>query len=335
MIDVVRVCWAVLGGPAGKRLAPFLPELVARLRACGELEITDRVAVRAARVSAATIDRRLAGDRARLRLRGRSGTKPGSLLKPQIPVRTWAQWDQSRPGFVEIDLVGHDGGNSRGEFAHTLTATDVATGWTETRAVRNKARKWVFVALTEILSQFPFPVLGIDSDNGNEFINNHLLAYCIQNKITFTRSRMGCKNDCCYVEQKNWSIVRHAVGYARYDTPAALALLNRLYAHYRLITNFFTPKQKLTGKTRDGAKITKKHDTAQTPHQRIQAHPRIPRKIKATLTRHYQPLNPAQIRRDITDLQHQLTHHAATHPHPAPTPEPTTPPAGIPKRGNE
>jgi hypothetical protein len=298
----LRKVWAVLDAPAGKRLAPFLPEIVARLRACGELDIDDALAARLCAMSAATIDRRLAPDRARLQIKGRSGTKPGSLLKSQIPIRTWADWDDTRPGFVEIDLVGHEGGDPRGDFCQTLTVTDIATGWTEPRAVKNKAQVWVFAAIKTIITAMPFPVIGIDSDNGSEFINAQLLRFCEAEKITFTRSRPGNKNDGAHVEQKNWAVVRRAVGYYRYDTPAELDLLNALYALLRLQINFFSPQQKLISKTRHGAKVTKRYDTAATPYQRVLADQRIPAHIAAALTAQYQQLNPAQIRRDITTL---------------------------------
>jgi hypothetical protein len=170
VIAALRFCWAVRGAPAGKRMAPVLPELVERLRAVGELVIDEATAAALGRISAATIDRRLAADRAKLSSRGRSHTKPGSLLKDAIPIRTWADWDDDQPGFVKIDLVGHDGGNLRGEHAFTLTVTDIATGWTETRSVRNKAQRWVFAALEEIIVAFPFPILGIDSDCADQRI---------------------------------------------------------------------------------------------------------------------------------------------------------------------
>lgn len=316
VIAALEVCWAVLGGPCGKRLAPFLPEIVDRLRACGELRISQDTRDALVGMSAATIDRRLAGQRARLALRGRSGTKPGSLLKTQIPVRTWAQWDENRPGFVEVDLVGHEGGNSRGEFCQTLTVTDIATGWTETQAVRNKAGRWVMQALDDLAAALPFALLGIDSDNGHEFINNHLLRYCTEHEITFTRSRPGRKNDNAHVEQKNWHVVRQTVGYARYDTPAELQLLNQLYQPLRLMMNFFGPQQKLISKTRRGAKIIKKHDTAQTPLQRLLGRDDIDQSVKDNLTRWYAQLNPAQLRRDITTLQDQLLAVSAAKGHP-------------------
>ena len=185
------------------------------LRAFGELRIADETATAVCSMSAATIDRRLAPDRAKLQVRGRSHTKPGSLLKDSIPMRTWADWDDAVPGFVEIDLVGHEGGNPPGEHAYTLTVTDIATGWTENRSVRNKAQRWVFAALMDIRDHLPFPLLGIDSDNGSEFINHHLLRWCTEHEVTFTRSRSGNKNDGAHVEQKNWSVVRRAVGYHR------------------------------------------------------------------------------------------------------------------------
>jgi transposase InsO family protein len=306
VIAALRLVWAVMDAPAGKRMAPFLTEMVERLRACGELLIDDDMAAALCAMSAATIDRRLAADRRALTIKGRSLTKPGSLLKSQIPIRTWADWDDAAPAFVEIDCVGHEGGNPSGDFCQSLDVTDIATGWTEVRAVKNKAQKWVFAALLEISAAFPFPIKGIDSDNGSEFINAHLLNHCTENKITFTRSRAGRKNDGAHVEQKNWSVVRQAVGYHRYDTAAELALLNEIYALLRLSINFFAPSQKLTDKTRIGAKVIKKYDVAKTPYQRVLTDPRVTKKVKAQLTKQYKTLNPAQLRRDILTLTDQL-----------------------------
>lgn len=316
VIAALRVCWAVMDAPAGKRMAPFLPELVNRLRACGELDLGDETARQLCAMSPATIDRRLASDRKKLQVKGRSGTKPGSLLKSQIPIRTWADWDDARPGFVEIDLVGHEGGNPRGDFCQTLTVTDIATGWTETRAVKNKAQKWIFAALKEIIAAMPFPVLGIDSDNGSEFINDQLLRYCTKYEITFTRSRVGNKNDGAHVEQKNWSHVRYAVGYARYNTPAELAVLNQLYEQLRLERNFFAPQQKLISKTRNGSTVSKRYDQARTPFQRLQAEPDIEQTIIDELAELYATLNPAQLRRDLTNRQDQLLRLSAAKGHP-------------------
>ncbi|MEX2509280.1 MAG: transposase family protein [Homoserinimonas sp.] len=299
-------CWAVLGAPTGKRLSPMMPDLVPRLRRFEELDVTDEVATALIAMSPATMDRRLAADRAKMVLKGRSHTKPGSLLKDQIPIRTWAQWDDAVPGFVEIDLVGHEGGNAVGEHAYTLTVTDIATGWTENRSVPNKARKWVIAALEEIAKIMPFPVLGVDSDNGSEFINYHLLDWCEKRRITFTRSRPGNSNDGAHVEQKNWAVVRTVVGYHRYDTAAELALLNEIWVLQSQMTNYFLPQQKLVSKVRVGAKVTKKYDKATTPHRRAERHQAVTVEDKAILADTYTDLNPAAIQRQIQALTAQL-----------------------------
>ncbi len=302
----LEFCWAVMGAATGKRMAPFLGELVPRLRRLGELEISDEVAADLCSMSAATIDRRMADARAKLDPRGRSHTKPGSLLKDAIPIRTWAEWDDAVPGFVEIDLVGHEGGNASGDHCFTLTVTDIATGWTENRSVKNKAQKWVFAALMEITQAFPFPILGIDSDNGSEFINWHLLRWCEEHKITFTRSRPGNSNDGAHVEQKNWAIVRTVAGYHRYDTEAERELLNRIWLLQSEMTNFFNPSQKLVSKVRNGAKVAKKYDTAATPFQRADRHKKVSKTRKKTMARTYEELNPAAIQRKIQALTSQL-----------------------------
>jgi hypothetical protein len=306
VIAALTVCWTVLGMPAGKRLAPMLGELVAVLRHFGELSLDEDTAELLASMSAATIDRRLAGERAKYHLRGRVGTKPGSLLKSQIPVRTWAEWDDARPGFVEIDLVWHDGGNRAGGHAFTLTVTDIATGWTENRSVPDKTAKCVLAALNHIAHTMPFPILGLDSDNGSEFINEHLLLWCQGRQITFTRARPGNKNDGCHVEQKNWAVVRTVVGYHRYDTAAELLLLNEIWQLQSKMTNYFYPQQKLISKTRTGAKVSKKHDTATTPFHRAIDHPTMTVERIVALTRTYSLINPAATQRRIHALTAQL-----------------------------
>jgi hypothetical protein len=284
----------------------MLAELVAILRRFGELDIDDDTATLLVGMSAATIDRRLASERRKHQFKGRSHTKPGSLLKSQIPIRTWADWDDAVPGFVEIDLVGHDGGNAAGEHAWTLTVTDIATGWTENRSVPNKARKWVLAALDDIARVMPFPILGVDSDNGSEFINHHLLTWCEQHQITFTRSRPGNSNDGCHVEQKNWAIVRTVVGYHRYDTAAELLLLNKIWALQSQLTNYFYPQQKLISKVRTGAKVSKKYDRATTPHRRAEVHSKVSDEDKAILADTYTSINPAAVQRQVQALTREL-----------------------------
>jgi len=316
VIAALTVCWTVLGMPAGKRLAPMLGELVAVLRHFGELTIDEDTAELLVSMSAATIDRRLADERAKHQLRGRVGTKPGSLLKSQIPVRTWAEWDDARPGFVEIDLVWHDGGNPRGPHAFTLTVTDIATGWTENRSVPDKTAKCVLRALNDIARKMPFPLLGVDSDNGSEFINDHLLQWCQGRQITFTRARPANKNDGCHVEQKNWAVVRTVVGYHRYDTAAELLLLNEIWQLQSKLTNYFYPQQKLISKVRAGAKVAKKHDKATTPFHRAIDHPTMSVERIVALTRTYSLINPAATQSQVQALTAQLLTLTSTKPGP-------------------
>jgi hypothetical protein len=310
----LRMIWATLDGPSGKRLAPFMAEIVQALERHGELEVSTAVRDKLLAISPATIDRLLAPERVRLRVRGRSGTKPGTMLKRQIPIRTFADWDDARPGFCEVDLVAHDGGNSVGEFCQTLDLTCVATGWTEMRALRNKAQRWCFEALQDVERNLPFPLLGLDSDNGGEFINAQLFTWCKDNAITFTRSRPYRKNDNCFVEQKNFPVVRQQVGYLRYDTAAELEVLGELYSHLRLYVNFFQPQMRLVEKIRSGAKLTRRHDRARTPYRRILESPLVDRVAKDALTRCYLELNPVALKLDIARCQDRLLELARTKP---------------------
>lgn len=302
----LRKIWAVLDAPSGKRLAPFLGEVVEAMERVGELHVDPAVRAKLLRVSAATIDRLLAPERRRLQVKGRSGTKPGSLLRAKIPIRTFAEWDEVRPGFLEVDLVAHDGGDPRGEFCQTLTLTDVATGWTEVRALRNKAQRWVHEAMAEVAAVLPFPLLGLDSDNGSEFINNNLFSWCSEHEVTFTRSRPWRKNDNCFVEQKNWAVVRRAVGYLRYDTPQELEAVGRLYVSLVPYVNFFQPQMKLVEKTRAGAKVRRRYDRPLTPYRRTLGSPFVSAEQKEALTVLNEQLNPVALKRDIARRQSQL-----------------------------
>jgi hypothetical protein len=306
--------WKILDYVCGKRLVAALPEVVPRLVACKELRMSRAVQHQLRGISASTIDRLLKAARARHTLKPRGGTKPGSLLKHQVPIRTFSDWDDGQPGFMEMDLVGHDGGVGQGDYCQTLDMTDVDSGWSEQAAVRNKAEIWVFQAIEAVRRRLPFPLLGLDSDNGSEFINHHLVRYCADQHITFTRSRPYRKNDTCYVEQKNWSIVRRFVGYGRYDSQEACDVLNELYALLRDYNNFFMPSQKLKEKIRDGARVTRRHHPAQTPYARILQSPRIAPDIKRRLNTYYQTLNPAALHRRIEALQKKLLALAVRHP---------------------
>ena len=304
--------WRIMDYICGKRLQPMLPELLPVLERYNEFHCDRETRAKLLRISAASIDRLLKPERCKYELRGRSGTKPGTLLKKQIPIRTFAEWDEQRPGFVEIDLVGHDGGTAAGDYCQTLDLTDIATTWTETMAVRNKAQAWVFAALKNLRKNLPFPLLGIDSDNGSEFINQYLTDYCKEEKLSFTRSRPYRKNDNCFVEQKNYSVVRRAVGYARYDTEAQLHLLNELYATLRLYSNFFQPTMKLKSKERVGSKVTKRYDEARTPYQRVLASAQVSEAEKERLRALYKTLNPAAVKRKLMRLQERLVKSTAS-----------------------
>ena len=306
VVRALKRIWVIMDCICGKRLAPNLREVIRVLEKWGELEVTVEVGKKLERISASTIDRLLCDERKELMLGSRSRTKPGTLLKSQIPIRTFSEWDDARIGFVEIDLVGHDGGDGSGDFAQTLDATDISSGWTETEAVRNKAQVHVFEALGQIRQRLPFQLLGIDSDNGSEFINGPLLRFCQAEKITFTRSRSGRKNDNCYVEQKNYSVVRRNVGYMRYDSDQEVELLNRLYGRLRLYTNYFQPVMKLISKERAGARVRKSYDIAKTPYQRLVGSPEVSKETKAKLRASYEKLNPAALKREITRLQDEL-----------------------------
>jgi hypothetical protein len=306
VLSALEKIWTISDFICGKRLKPFLPELLCRLERFGEIKVASEVREKLLKISPATIDRMLAQEKKKINLKGRSTTKPGTLLKSQIPIRTFSDWDEEKPGFLEVDLVSHDGGNPKGDFIQTLDVTDVLTAWTETKAVKNKAQRWVFEALEEVRERLPFPILGIDSDNGSEFINNHLRRYCEEEKITFTRTRPYRKNDNCFVEQKNYSVVRRNVGYLRYDTEEELKLLNELYSYLRLYTNFFSPTMKLVEKERVGARVKKKYDQAKTPYQRVMLSEDVSEENKERLRKEYVKLNPAHLKREITRLQNKL-----------------------------
>jgi len=306
VVPALKKVWEMLDFISSKRLVAALPEVVPRLVAYRELRLKKSVQKKLLAISASTIDRLLKPERAKHLLKRRCGTKPGTLLKHQVPIRTFDDWNEAEAGFLEMDLVGHDGGIGSGDYCQTLDMTDVATGWTEQRAVLNKAEKWVFEAIEDLRRELPFPVRGLDSDNGTEFINHHLVRYCEQEKITFTRARPHRKNDTCYVEQKNWSIVRRFVGYARYEGQIACNTLNELYRVLHDYNNFFLPSMKLKEKTRDGARVRKRYHDAQTPYHRLMQSKGVDASAKNQLKRHYLRLNPAQMHRQIQRLQARL-----------------------------
>jgi hypothetical protein len=299
VVVVLERIWEVCGRICSKRLQPFLPEMVSVLERCGELSLAPETKALLLGMSRATIDRCLKTARFKPAQHGRSTTKPGSLLKKAIPVRTFTPWDEERPGFVEVDWVAHCGETTEGTYLNTLTSVDLATGWTDVRGLANKTQSAVSQAIIELCQQLPFDLLGIDSDNGSEFINDSLYRYCQAEQITFTRSRPYHKNDQAHVEQKNWSVVRHTIGYDRLETAEELALLRSIYADLRLYINFFQPVLKLIGKERVDGKTVRTYDQAQSPYRRILALENIPMQVKARLMAQYVQLNPVILRNSI------------------------------------
>ncbi|MFW0859803.1 MAG: integrase catalytic domain-containing protein [Dehalococcoidia bacterium] len=301
VVDALRVAWEATDRLCSKRLQPFLPELMSILRRHGESTVTPEIEAQLGQISPSTIDRLLRPWR---RFGGRrpfSTTKPGSLLKAHIPIRTFSEWDQSRPGFLEVDLLAHCGDSAEGFYLTTLSTVDVATGWVECAAVWGKGQQRVGGAVHRVRQRLPFPLLGLDSDNGSEFINQHLYAYCEREGITFTRSRPYKKNDSCHVEQKNWSVIRRLVGYSRYSSRTALETLDRIYALLRFYVNFFQPVMKLVSKTRHGAKVHKVYHRARTPYQRLLETGVLTEAMQQELAAIYRWLNPVLLLKQINE----------------------------------
>ena len=285
-IRVLYQIWKAGGYPWSQRLKALLPLWLpwARGHVFG---LTDQVEEELQQISARQIDRRLRDKKRTLKRRLYGRTKPGTLLKHHIPIKT-DQWDVTEPGFTEIDLVSHSGDCASGEFVYSLNLTDIYSGWGETRAVMGRGETGVVEALEALRGQLPFALRGIDSDNGTEFINGHLYRYCQDRRIQFTRGRPYKKDDNAHIEQKNWTQVRKIFGYDRYDTPDVLQAMNDLYQHeLRLMMNWFQPSVKLAGKVRVGARLRRRYDTAQTPLDRLVAfyHDQpLPQPVQALLT---------------------------------------------------
>ena len=304
--EALRVAWEATDRLCSKRLHPFLPELVPILRRHGDSTMTAEIEARLCQMSPSTIDRLLRFWRQSRGRRPLTTTKPGSLLKSSIPIRTFTDWQEDRPGFLEVDLVSHCGESTEGFYLTTLSTVDVASGWSECVGVWGKGQERVGAAIHRVRQRLPFPMLGLDSDNGSEFINQHLYNYCRLNRITFTRSRPYKKNDGCYVEQKNWSVVRRLIGYDRYNSRVALEVLNRIYELTRLYINFFQPVMKLVSKSRHGAKVYKVYDIAQTPYQRLLRSGVLTEAKRQELATTYYGLHPVLLLKQINENLEKL-----------------------------
>lgn len=298
VVQALTTLWEICGRICSKRLKPFIAEIISVLERQNELILDEGIKAQLLKISRATIDRCLRPARFEHR-KGLSTTKPGTLLKKAIPVRIFTPWEDERPGFEEVDLVAHCGETVEGQYLNTLTCVDIATGWTECLGLPNKTQLAVSQAIQILRQRLPFPLLGLDSDNGSEFINDTLYRYCLAEQITFTRSRPYQKNDQAHVEQKNWSVVRHTIGYDRLETAEELTLLISIYDDLRLYINFFQPVLKLVGKKQLVGKTIKIYDLAATPFRRILASDFIPLDVKASLTNLYLHLNPVSLRNTI------------------------------------
>ena len=302
--------WNLAGRPSGKYLAATMGIWLPKLELHGELDVkrlTDHTRAQLLTVSGATIDRMLKPTRDGGQLVGLSGTKPGPLLRNSIQVRKAGDEHEKAPGFVEADLVLHCGPTLAGEFVHSLTVTDVFTGWTENVALRNGAHRWVIEAMTEVEARLPFPLVGLDTDNGGEFINHALIKWAGDRDLFFTRSRPYKSNDNAHVEQKNGDVVRRHAFYYRYDTALELQLLNELYQLVRLRLNLFTATTKAIGwRSNKHGKKTRVYDKPRTPYQRVLDSGILTAKKAAKLATVFEATNPAELTRQITAIQTRL-----------------------------
>jgi transposase InsO family protein len=309
VIAVLGAVWEAAGYPCAVRLKALLPLWMPWVRK--RFRPTPATESDLLRISARQMDRRLEERKKRVRHRlyggtGGTRTKPGTLLKHLIPLRT-DHWQEKMPGFAEVDLVSHSGNSASGEFAYSLNLTDVHTGWTETRAILGKGRQAVLDALEEIQAALPFPLRGINSDNGTEFINWHVGVWCARHEVQFSHSRPYKKDDNAYIEQKNWTHVRKLTGWDRYDTPEAVAALNDLYRNeLRRWLNLFQPSAKLIKKVRAGSKLRRRYDLPRTPLDRLdadlengQADEATIRSQLAALKKLRQGLDPFELSRQI------------------------------------
>ena len=297
VIDALQTIWAAAGYPCAARLWAVLrlwkKPLLRRVRLSAEHE---RLLFR---LSARQMERRLRERKRRIRRRLYGRTKPGTLLKSRIPLRV-GRWENAKPGFTEIDLVSHSGDRASGEFLHSLNVTDIATGWTETRAVMGKSELRVQQALEDIRQSLPFPLLGIDSDNGSEFINAHLWRYCQGLGVEFTRGRAYKKDDNAHIEQKNWTHVRKLLGYERYDSRAALEAINELYRNeLSAFQNFFQPSMKLLAKERVGSRLQRRYDAPKTPFERLCEAGILDKETKQKLGKRMRALDPFALSQTI------------------------------------
>lgn len=294
---VLKQVWAICDFPCSKRLKQALPDVLSNLEQHGYLHIESKLKEELCHISAASIDRILSYERTLLKLRGKSTTKPGSILKSQIPIRRGNEWDNTALGFMEADTVAHCGPSAKGEFCYTLDMVDVASGWTEFVCIRNKAQVHMMAAIKKIKARMPFDLKGIDSDNGSEFINKYLIAYCKEQDLVFTRSRPYTKNDGCFVEEKNWSVIRQVIGYGRYSGETTCKLINEIYSCQRILSNYFLPSAKLISRVREDSCVRRKHDIPKSPYRRILEMDNVDDQVKKRLQQEHEKVDLYELRK--------------------------------------
>jgi hypothetical protein len=313
VVEVLTRIWVAADYPWSVRLKALLPAWLPWLRK--RMAISPETERQLLAISARQIDRRLQPRKSDLRRRMYGRTKPGTLLKHHVPIKT-DRWDVCSPGFTEIDLVSHSGDCAEGEFAHSFNVTDIHTTWTETRAVMGKGQTGIVAALEDMRQALPFALRGIDSDNGSEFLNHHLVSYCRARQIQFTRGRPYKKDDNAHIEQKNWTHVRRLIGWDRYDTPVAVQLLDDLYRHeHRLMMNLFQPSVKLVRKERVGSRLRRVYDAPRTPLERLQTCSEADPKTVARLVALRGATDPFVLARTITDKLARIYDVASRHNH--------------------
>ena len=313
IVPYLEKLWELSDFASGKRFCAAVNDLLDALIRFNEIAIDVAWEKQIRNISSATFDRLIKKTRNRYQLKGRSTTKPGTLLRKHIPIRLGNDWQENQAGYTEIDLVAHCGETVAGEYINTLCLTDIYSSWTKTRAIINKAQKHTFDALEFIRESLPFPLKGIDSDNGKEFINFHLYNYCVQEDIMFTRSRSYRKNDNCHVEQKNWHVVRRSLGYARLEGQRTVDLMNQYYALLDLRINFFDTHFKLIAKEREGPKIKKRYDGPKTAYRRVLDDQTVSQDRKDRLTEIYLSINPIILKNDMMKLHKEIMNRTVGH----------------------
>src|SRR5918912_2421189 len=304
--EALIVIWEASDRVCGKRLKALTPILVEAMERHGYLQLAPEVRTRLLAMSAATMDRALRAVRAQAGGGTRRRTAPSSAVRRSVPVRTFADWQDPPPGFVEADLVAHSGPSASGSFVQTLVLTDIATGWTECGPLLVREQGLLSAVLTELRKLLPFDLLGFDTDNDSVFMNETVRDYCQAAGIAFTRCRPYRKNDQAFVEQKNGAVVRRAVGYRRYEGLEAAAALARLYASLRLFVNYFQPSFKLAGKAREGARIRKRYHAPATPCERLLADARTSEAVRERVRALRASLDPVRLLREMRAAQQTL-----------------------------